>query len=531
MCLLNEHLWRVPHANEEDIDEKISRTTALKIPNQAHPPTNRSSVGISPATVSNYSQAAQKAGLSWPLPTSLSDEELIARIEPVAKQLRHQSSSKVMPCWPEIAKALTTKHMTLRLLWEDYAAAHGKKAYSYTHFTRGYKAWSKRQKVSLRLTHKAGEKAFIDYAGTTIAVLNHDGTVAFHAHLFVMALGLSHYTFAHACRSQQLPDWLDAHVRALDYFDGVPTVWVPDNLKSGITNSCQFEPEANLSYAALAEHYGAAIIPARPARPQDKSIAENAVLVASRWIIARLAKQRFYSLQALNNAIADLLTALNNKPFQKREGSRRQQYEALEKAALNPMPKTRYEYAKLAYQRVAKDYHIRIDKHYYSVPYTLVGETLLCRLTATTVEFLYQNQRVASHLRSDKPDAKTTCTSHMPKHHQDYHAWSPQTFMDWAEQTGTAVLQVAQHILATKKHPEQCSKIHAGLKRLAKNVGIKRLNHACRRALACHCISFRSIESILNAGLDKQPYLQMVTANDNTEHTNLRGAAYYQSSS
>ena len=184
----------------------------------------------------------------------------------------------------------------------------------------------------------------------------------------------------------------------------------------------------------------------------------------------------------------------------------------------------------MSYHRVAKDYHVRLEGHYYSVPYTLTSETVLCRLTANTVEILHNNQRIASHSRSDKRDGQTTCRAHMPKHHQRYQSWSPQTFVDWAKQKGSPITHVANHILTTKKHPEQCNKIHEGLRRLDKRFGTARLNHACSRALACHCISFRSIESILKAGLDKQPYLQPVSIQGHPEHTNLRGAQYYQSS-
>lgn len=356
-------------------------------------------LNVSPGTVSYYVQAAKAVGLNWPLPDELDDDALNALIEPLAKQLRTRPSEYFMPDWNEVHKALSQKHMTLMLLWEMYAKTHATRAYSYTQFTRHYRQWCKKQRVTMRLEHKAGEKGFIDYAGTTIPIYarKSDG-IEYQAQLFVMALGVSQYTFVYASRSQTLPDWIDAHQRAFRFFGGVPEVLVPDNLKSGITDSCQFEPEANPTYADMATHYNTAIIPARPRTPQDKSIAENAVLVSSRWIIARLSKQKFYSLQALNNAISELLTTLNHKPFQKRQGSRYQQFIELEKENLIPLPKSAYELATLKYQTVPSDYHVRLDKHYYSVPYTLVGETVLCRYTQTTVEILHKNQRKATHL-------------------------------------------------------------------------------------------------------------------------------------
>ena len=485
-------------------------------------------LNISPGRVSYYGQAAKEIGLSWPLPAELDDDALIKKIEPLAKQLRHRPPKRVMPDYQIIHQELSRKHMTLMLLWEDYVNANPERFYSYTQFTRHYKSWCKAKRVTMRLEQVAGEKAFIDYAGTSIPLYcRQTGKVLCKSQIFIMALGLSHYTFAYASRSQQLSDWIDSHNRAFRFFGGVPEVLVPDNLKSGITDSCQFEPEANPTYAELAEHYHAAIIPARPRTPQDKSIAENAVLVASRWIMARLLKQKFYSLNALNNAIAELLTALNQKPFQKRQGSRHQQFRDIEKATLRPLPDTDYEFATLKYQTVPADYHVCIDRHYYSVPYAHVNEKVLCRTTQNTVEIFSDNRRIASHLRSFEKDKKTTVTEHMPKAHLAYQQWTPQVFLEWAEKKGSGVLQVAQHIVTSKRHPEQCSKIYFGLKRLCKRFGQDRLNQACRRALVLSCIQFKSIRSILEKGLDKTPYLQSVSSPESKPHDNLRGAQYY----
>jgi len=486
-------------------------------------------LNISPGTVSYYTQAAQTAGITWPIPEDMNHDALIAKIEPVAKQLRNPQSKWVMPDWSAVQKDLSVKHMTLKLLWEDYAKLHPEHAYSYTQFTRHYKSWSKKQRLTMRLEHRAGEKAFVDYAGTTLPIYSrHTNNIDFKAQLFVMALGYSHYTFAYASRSQTLSDWIDAHKRAFRFFGGAPLILVPDNLKAGVTDSCQFEPEANPTYAELAEHYNSAIIPARPRTPQDKSIAENAVLLSSRWVIARLSKQKFYSLNALNKAISELLIALNHKPFQKRQGSRHQQFIEIEKAKLSSLPDKEYEFATLKYQTVPSDYHVRIENHYYSVPYTLVGETVLCRYTQSTVEILHAHQRRASHLRSFEKDRKTTLSEHMPKAHQLYQQWTPQVFLEWAEQIGSGVYNVAHTSIHTKTHPELCSKLHFGLKQLCKRFQAKRLNQACRRALVLGCIEFKSIKSIFEKGLDKIPHLQALTAPITPPHNNLRGPHYYQ---
>lgn len=382
----------------------------------------------------------------------------------------------------------------------------------------------------MRLEHTPGEKGFIDYAGTTIPVYNRQtGLLDFQAQIFLMVLGFSNYTFAYATRSQKLLDWVDAHQQAMKFFGGVPQLWIPDNLKSGITDSCQFEPESNPTYAELAQHYQAAIIPARPGTPRDKGVVENSVLIVSRWIITRLQKQKFYSINSLNNSIAELLTALNKKPFQKRQGSRYQQFIDIEKNNLLPLPKKSYEFAKLKYQTIPKDYHIYLENHYYSVPYTYVREKVLCRYTKNTVEIFQDTQRIASHVRSYEKDGKTTLKSHMPPNHQAYQDWTPQIFLDWANNTGSGVLNVAKFIVNNKPHAAHCSKFHFGLKKLCKRFGTKRLERACRRAMVLECVNFKSIRSILENGLDQTSHVQLVKVPDNpSNHDNIRGIEYYQ---
>lgn len=486
-------------------------------------------LNVSPGTVSYYSQAALKVGLTWSQITQINDRELNDLLEPLAKQLRNRPVKKYKPDYIAIHKSLSQKHMTLTLQWEEYREAYPNRHFSYAQFTRLYKAWCKKNKITMRIEHRAGEKAFIDYAGSTIPILCREtGVKLFDAQIFLMTLCSSHYTFAYASRSQKKEDWIDSHVRSFKFFGGVPEILVPDNLKSGVTDSCQFEPEINPTYADMAEHYNVAVIPARPRRPQDKSIVENAVLVASRWILARINRQKFYSLTALNNAISELLTALNHKPFQKREGSRYQQYISQEKEALRPLPQQDYQLAELVYQTVGSDYHIRIDKHYYSVPSIYANEQIMCRYTKNTVEIFHDNERIASHIRSYEKDKKTTVDNHMSKSHQAYANTTPDIFLKWAEEIGTGVLNIANEIIQSKKHPEQAIKIFFGFKKLAKKYGRNRLNQACRRAMGLNCIGFKNIASILEKGLDSQPYLNEVEKPYTPHHENLRGAQYYQ---
>lgn len=517
---------------ERIVMKKIRQLLRLKFESQLSHRAIGRALNISPGTVSYYSQAAIQLGLSWPLPEDLEgDNDLTVLLEPVAKQLRQTTGRYHQPNWPEIHEALSHKHMTQMLQWEDYKKTipSGKQHYSYAQFTRRYKAYAKKQKLSMRQSHTPGEHAYIDYAGTTIPIYcRKTQRVLFNAQLFLMVLGASNYTFVYATQSQKLPDWIDAHVKAFEFFGGTPKCLVPDNLKSGVTKACSFEPIANPSYADMAEHYHCAILPARARKPKDKAKVENAVLIASRWIVARLLKQRFYSLRALNNAIADLLEAFNQRAFQKRQGSRLSQFTSIEQAALRPLDENHYNFATFKNMTVPPDYHVRIDEHYYSVPYTLVAETVTCRVSSHCIEVFHQNKRVASHVRSLAKDDKSTVSQHMPKAHQAYGQWTPQSFIDWAGIIGPSTCNFAQEIVRTKAHPEQCARIHQGLKRLSKRYGTCRLEKACLRALAQQCLSFHSLASILKRGLDKQPHIVPIQQTNIPLHSNLRGKNYYQ---
>lgn len=485
-------------------------------------------LNISAGSVSYYVQAAIAVGITWPLDEHVDDCYLAEKLTPHAKQLSQPKAKYILPDWGNVQLALAQKHMTLALIWEDYAKPIPDKAYSYAQFTRRYKTWCNKNKIAMRFEHTPGDKAFIDYSGDTVPIFcRGTNKVSFQAQIFIMVLGASDYTFVYASASQQLHDWIDAHVRAFEFFGGCSKLLVPDNLRSGITDSCQFEPLANPTYADLATHYRTAILPARPRRPKDKSKGELGVLLAQRWMIARLTKQRFYSLAALNNTIRELLTPLNHRHFQKRQGSRYSQFVEREQKTLIPLPKIRYEFARFKTLRVPCDYHIRVDSHYYSVPHSLIGEEVICRYTATTIEILCHHQRIASHLRSFIPDTKTTCTEHMPLFHREYALWTPDVFLQWAQNIGVGVLSFAKEIITKKPHPEQCSRIHFGLKRLYKIYGGQRLDKACYRALATDCVQFKSIESILKSGLDKQPILHLVQQNITPLHDNVRGATYY----
>ena len=260
-------------------------------------------------------------------------------------------------------------------------------------------------------------------------------------------------TFAEATASQSLPDWIGSHQRAFEFFGGVTEILVPDNLKSGVTKPHRYEPDMNPTYNDMAQHYGVAVIPARVRRPKDKAKAEVGVQIVERWILAALRHHTFFSLHQLNRRIGELLVQLNNRPFRKLPGSRRSQFDALDRPALQPLPANPYIYADWKKARVNIDYHVEVDKHYYSVPYALVKHELDVRFTVNTVECFYRNQRVASHARSYRVGHHTTLREHMPESHRRYGDWSPERLVRWARQYGSSTAEVVTRILQVPPPP------------------------------------------------------------------------------
>jgi transposase len=505
---------------------KIREVLRLK---QVHEASERSiacSCSIGRATVAEYLRRAADAGLSWPLPDGLDDEALEQLLFPSAPSV--PAGERPLPDWDYVHKELRRKGVTRFLLWQEYKSG-SPGGLQYTQFCDRYLQWRGRQDPVMRQVHKAGEKLFVDYAGHTVPVTDRcTGEVVF-AEIFVAVLGASSYLYCEATWSQGLPDWIASHIRAFEFFGGVPEVLVPDNLKSGVTSPHLYEPDLNPTYQDLAVHYGVAVVPARVRRPQDKAKAESGVQVAERWILARLRNRTFFSLAALNQAIRELLVQLNTRPFQKLDGSRLSMFEAVDRDALKPLPAGRYQYAEWKKVRVHIDYHVQLDKHYYSVPCQLVSEELDARLTADTVELFRRNKRVASHVRSRKKGGFTTLSEHMPASHRHYAKWTPERLVRWAEETGGQTAGVITAILAGRAHPQQGFRSCLGIMGLGKSYGQERLEAACTRALALGTTSYKSIESILKTGLDSQP---LPGQSDKQlklpiDHENIRGPGYY----
>jgi transposase len=483
------------------------------------------SLVVGATTVVDCLQRARAAGVSWPLLDDLSDEALEARLFPASTALAEIRARRPQPHWPTIHRELPRPGVTLQLVWEEHRAAHPE-GYGYSRFCELYRAWEGRLSPTMRQTHVAGERLFVDYAGTTLDVIDASTGEAMPAQLFVAALGASNYTYAEATWTQGLADWIGSHTRTFAFFDGVSAMVVSDNLKSGITKACFYEPAVNRTYAEMAAHYDTAVVPARPNKPRDKAKVEVAVQVATRWIIAKLRNRRFFSLGELNAAIAELVTALNNRVTRHLGASRRALFDDLERSALKKLPAEPYAYAEWKECRASLDYHVEIEKHYYSVPHALLRETMWARITARTIEVFHRGKRVAAHVRSSSNRQHTTVREHMPSSHQRYADWTPERIQRQANEIGPKTSALVEIILRERTHPEQGFRACIGILRHAKSFGRERLEAACDRALEIGARSYTSVTSILKTNLDrKRP--APATDGPAIAHTNIRGSRYF----
>jgi len=483
-------------------------------------------VNASPGSVSRYSAPFQQQGLEWFQLQKMSDDEIEAIL---CKSKSIQSKQDfVEPDFKQIHQELKRKTVTLQLLWEEYKDIYKERAYGRSKFCQLYRAWLNKLQVTMRQHHKAGDKLFIDYAGSTVPIVDTKSGEIKEAQIFVAVMGASNYTFAEATWSQKIPDWISSHVRAFAFFGGVAALLVPDNLRACTTKACRYEPEINSTYADMVQHYNTAVLPARPRKPRDKAAAEVSVQIVGRWILAKLRHQKFFTLFELNQAIAKLLIELNLKPFQKLPGSRLSQFEAIDKPALKPLPETPYVYAEFKKVHLGFDYHIEIDGHYYSAPYELTKEPIEVRITANVIEIFNKGIRVASHIRSYRRGAHTTVQEHMPKKHQKHMQWTPGRFLNWANSIGPKTLHLTKHIIEIKKHPEQAYRVCLGLLNLCKLYSKERLEAACNRAIHYHTFTRRSVAEILKNGLDKQPLLETPSESQlKNYHKNIRGPEYF----
>ena len=480
------------------------------------------SLSIGASTVIDCLHRARRAGLAWPLPDEIDDAILELRLYPPRPTTREQ---RPLPNWAEIHRELKRPGVTLELLWQEYRQQHPS-GYAYSRFCDLHRAWEKCVSPTMRQTHIAGERMFVDYSGTKLQLIERTTGEVRTAELFVAVLGASNFTYAEATWTQSLPDWIGSHTRAFSYFRGVSAMVVSDNLKSGITKACFYEPNVNRTYREMAKHYDTAIVPARPNKPKDKAKVEVGVQVAKRWIIAKLRKRKFFTLAELNAAIRECVEQINNRVTRHLGASRRSLFEEIERSALKKLPDTEYVFAQWKQCRAGIDYHVEIEKPYYSVPYTLVRQELWASYTASMVEVFHRGKRVAVHRRGPPNRGHTTLPEHMPSSHRRHADWTPERIMREAAEIGPNASALVEVIMRERRHPEQGFRSCRGIVKLVGRFPRERVEAACERALAVGTRSYRSVKSILDTKLDrKRP--EKAADGPAIVHDNIRGPNFY----
>jgi len=505
---------------------KISEVLRLKFELKLSHREIGKSLNISPGTVGEYLCYAKAAGITnWPLPEGMDEETLTNALFQPAKD---RKKDRPRPNLEYIHQELRRKGVTLMLLWREYREQHPN-GLGYTRFCTEYASFSRIFDPVMRQIYKGGEKCFVDYAGMVVPWIDrHTGEVN-EAQIFVGSLGASNFTFAEATATQTLPDWFGSHGRMFEFFGGVPQILVPDNLKSGVTKSHRYDPDINPNFQLLGEHYGIAIVPARAVKPRDKAKVEASVKFIEQQILAPLRNRTFTSIAEINDAIKPLLKEFNERSFQKLPGTRKSQFEILDKPALKPLPSERFEHADWKKVRVNIDYHVAFEKHNYSVPHHYIHQELYLRGTSKTVECFYKGKQVSIHERSSKPHGYSTLKEHMPRNHQEHAQWTPERIKSWAANIGKFTAEFIEHLIDSRSFPEQAYRACLGVLRLSKRFGEDRLENTCERALIMGADRYQQIEAILKQGLDKLPF----DKNDAKEflpqqHENIRGANYYE---
>ena len=481
------------------------------------------SLALSKTSVGTYLRRARQAGLRWPLPAGLDDDGLELLLFPAPPTV--PAPDRPVPDWADIDRELRRPGVTRMLLWEEYRASCPE-GFAYTWFCTHYDAWKGRVRPTMRQTHVGGEKVFVDFAGDTIDVIDPENGEVRAMKLFVAAMGASNYTYAEAVASEGLEDWIGAHVRMFAFLGGVPKVVVPDNLKSAVLKADRYDPGLNRTYAEMAEHYGTAVLPARPRKPRDKAKVEVAVQVAQRWILARLRNRRFFSLAELNTAIRWLRDELNMRQMRGYGASRADLFATLDRPHLQPLPAEAYAFARWKRARVAPDYHVEVDSSWYSVPFGLIRAEVDVRVCGGIVEIFHKGQRVASHLRCPGRRSHVTEPDHMPSAHRRHAEWTPARMLAQAAKLGPSVTAFCEAVMADRPHPEQGFRTCMGVLALAKSHDAARLDAACRRGLTIKARSVASIRSILKNGLDRA-FFEESPEDRPLRHANIRGQGYY----
>ncbi len=480
-------------------------------------------LGIARSTVQDNLARASAAGLAWPIDEEITDAVLEQRLFDRVG-VKQGVRRRVEPDWPSMVREMRRPGVNLMVLWEEYRVSEPG-GYGYSRFCDLYREFERRVTPVMRQHHAAGDKVFVDYSGKRVPIVDPATGVVRQAEIFVAVLGASNLTYAEATWTQALPDWIGAHVRLFDFLGGVPRLVVPDNLKSGINKASFYDPEINRSYGTMAEHYGIGVLPARPRKPRDKAKVENGVRFAQSYILGRLRAQTFFSLAECNAAIAAMVERINAHPMRRLGTTRRALFEAVERAALLPLPSAPYVFAEWRLARVNLDYHVEAAGFLYSVPHALIREQVDVRLTERTVEVFHRGQRVAAHDRRYGGARHGTDVEHMPSAHRRYAEWTPARFERWGREIGPETEGLVIAILRGRPHPEQGFRTCLGVLRLFRGLAPARAEAISARATAIGALTYKSIASIIANNLDRKSRITETTKI--IDHPNLRGAGYF----
>lgn len=478
---------------------------------------------VSTSTAHVYVDKLRELGFGYAEISGMDEAELYNRMFPKCG-VPH---TKALPDFGYLMGELKRKGVTLQLLHEEYKRDNPD-GYERSQFYTLFGRWAKKADPVMRFTHKAGEKMFVDYSGDKLHYTDPATGEIKAAEFFVSALGASSYIFACATETQKTADFVSSNIKALEFYGGVPECIVPDNLKAGVTRACYYDPDINKAFAAMAEHYRVAVLPTRAAKPRDKAKVENAVLQAQRRILAALRNQTFFGIHELNQAVLKETHTLNVRPMTGIGKSRHELFVTIEKPALKPLPLERFAIASWKKAKVHIDYHVEVEKTCYSVPYTLIGNTVDIRYTDKTVEIYHNGKRVASHKAEHAPHIHfVTENLHMPNEHRQYMEWTPARIQEWGGKTGNNTKALMEAIMANRTHPEHGFRSCLGIIRLSKTYTPERVELACKRALDVKAYSYRSVKSILERGMDKIEEKEKAEQKTMPHHANIRGNAYY----
>ena len=477
---------------------------------------------ISNSTVGEYLRRAKAAGIGWPL-TEENEDRLYQQLFPGKRVPVEQT--RPLPGWEEVRKELRQKGVTLQLIWTEYIEEHPD-GYQYSQFCEYYRRWKKAHlEPAKRQEHIGGKQMQVDYAGMKINVTDPETGQVSQASVFVAVLPASNYAYAEAQASENQSNWNNGHVRAFAFYGGVPRIVVPDNLKTGVTKPSYYEPDINLAYQELAEHYHFAVLPARIRKPRDKGKVENGVLNVERWVLAPLRKRTFFSLAEANHAIHIQLEWFNNRVMKQVGRSRRQEFEEIDRPNLGPLPQMAYEYAERKTARVNMDYHIEYEHNLYSVPHTLIRQQVEVHATERIVEIFHKGRSVAVHPRGYRKNQFFTQRAHMPANHQFMEQVNADQLVQWAASVGPQTAALVSAALKSHTFPEQAYRSCLGILSLTKKYAHPLVETACQAQLDARTFSYKALKEELEWRI--QQHNSAAEPETLPAHENIRGHDYY----